>query len=205
MGPWPIHLSGSDLAGPARTCMRRSGCFPGVWNPRHLQVACLNLKSWTIYQHLSFRSIRPCEQQVRTYMHAVSGFFSWSMERQFRSSGAPKIVVFWCSDWPKIVTRYFASLSLHAILKFVPHTAARRCSMQQEKTPRAKQYTSLLMPCAHGKLNVKHHRTIAKPETHITRRERSCAGEKIENRAQKNVYKRHSHHHPPHDSKQHNY
>ena len=24
--------------------------------------------------------------------------------RQFRSSGAPEIVVFWCSDWPKLVT-----------------------------------------------------------------------------------------------------
>ena len=27
--------------------------------------------------------------------------------RQFRSSGAPKIVISWCSDWPKIVTGWF--------------------------------------------------------------------------------------------------
>ena len=73
----------------------------------------------------------------------------WYVYRQFRSSGAPKIVVFWCSDWPKLVTRYFASLSLHVILKTVKHTAARCCcNKQQHKTPRAQQYTSLLVPCA---------------------------------------------------------
>ena len=31
-----------------RTCMEH-GCFPGAWNSWHLQVACLNLKCWTIY------------------------------------------------------------------------------------------------------------------------------------------------------------
>ena len=54
--------------------------------------------------------------------------------------------------------------------------------------PRAQQHTSLLIPCAHGKLNVKHYRTTPKPETHITSRGRSCAGEKIENRAPKLVH-----------------
>ena len=47
------------------------------------------------------------------------------------------------------------------------HTTARCCKKQhqQQKTPRAQQYTSsLLVPCAHGKLNVKHHRTTPKPE-----------------------------------------
>ena len=64
------------------------------------------------------------------------------------------------------------------------------------------------MPCAHGKLNVEHHRTTPKPETHIASRERSCAGDKIENTPEstkKNVSKRHSRHHPPHNSKQHYY
>ena len=38
---------------------------------------------------------------------------------------------------------------------------------QQQKTFRAQQYTSsLLIQCAHGKLNVKHHRTTPKPATH---------------------------------------
>ena len=44
--------------------------------------------------------------------------------------------------------------------------------------------------CAHGKLNVKHHRTNPKPEIHTSyhsNRERSCAGQ---NKEHKNVYKR---------------
>ena len=79
--------------------------------------------------------------------------------------------------------RSFASLSLHVILNFVPHTAARCCNKQQQKTPRAQQYTSLLIPCGYGKLDAKHHQTTPKPETHITSIERGCAGEKTENRA----------------------
>ena len=78
--------------------------------------------------------------------------------------------------------------------------AARSCNKKQQKTPHAQQYTSLLLPCAHGKLNVKHYRTSPKPETHVTSRGRSCAGEKIENRAPKRIQaqqQRHSHHHPP--------
>ena len=67
-----------------------------------------------------------------------------------------------------VLHRYFAPLSSHVVLKFLPHTAARCCNKQQQETPRAQQYTSLLIPCAHGKLNVKHHRTTPKPETHIT-------------------------------------
>ena len=40
---------------------------------------------------------------------------------------------------------------------------------QQQKTPRAQQYTSsLVIPCAHGKLNVKHHRTTSKPAIHTS-------------------------------------
>ena len=87
-----------------------------------------------------------------------------------------------------------------------------------EDTPRAHQHTSLLIPCAHGKLNAKHYRTTPKPETHITRRGRSCAGKKIENRAPKRIQAqqmsssgtatttRH-HDYRPHtyDSKEHNY
>ena len=38
---------------------------------------------------------------------------------------------------------------------------------QQQKMPRAHPYTSsLVIPCAHGKLNVKHHRTTPEPEIH---------------------------------------
>ena len=75
----------------------------------------------------------------------------------------------------------------------MPHTAACCCSKHQQKMPRAQQYTSLLIPCAHRKLNVKHHRTTPKPETHHGRG-RSCTGEKTEHL---NVYKRHSHHPAP--------
>ena len=70
----------------------------------------------------------------------------------------------------------------------MPHTAARCCccNKQQHKTPRAQQYTSLLVPYAHGKLNGKHYRATPKPETHITRQvvenEGRC-GEKIGNKA----------------------
>ena len=69
----------------------------------------------------------------------------------------------------------------------MPNTAACCCcNKQQHKTPRAQQYTSLLVPCAHGKLNVKHYRTTAKPETYHTSsssKEAALCGEKIENRA----------------------
>ena len=57
----------------------------------------------------------------------------------------------------------------------MPHTAALCCNKQQRKTPRAQQYTSLLIPCAHGKLDVKHRRTTPKPETHITAVEKEAA------------------------------
>ena len=65
--------------------------------------------------------------------------------------------------------------------------AARCCNRAAEDTPRVQQHRSLLTPCAHGKLNVKHYRTTPKPETHFTSRGRSCVGEKIENRASKRV------------------
>ena len=80
----------------------------------------------------------------------------------------------------------FASLSLLVILKFVPHTVGRCCcNKHQHETPRAQQYTCFLVPCAHGKLNVKHYQTTPKPETQITREvvKKLRCGEKIENRA----------------------
>ena len=43
--------------------------------------------------------------------------------------------------------RYFTLHSLHIILKFVPHTAARCCNKQQQKTPRAQPYRSLPISC----------------------------------------------------------
>ena len=78
------------------------------------------------------------------------------------------------------------------------------------------QYTCLLIPCAHRKLNVRQHRTTPKPETHIAVEEEAAltrfkfkgaaASDKIEHH---NVCKPHSdyhhhhHHHGLHDSKQH--
>ena len=58
----------------------------------------------------------------------------------------------------------------------MPHTAHRRslsavcCKKQQQKKTRCAQQctSSLLIPCAHVALNVKHHRTTPKPEIHIT-------------------------------------
>ena len=104
-------------------------------------------------------------------------------------------------------TPFFASLNA-CNSKFVPHTAARcYCNKQQHKTPRAQQYTSLLVPCAHGKLNAKHYRATPKPETHMTRQvveKRSCAGEKIENRAPKKRIQAAEPPPPATHSKQHN-
>ena len=104
-------------------------------------------------------------------------------------------------------TPFFASL-IACNSKFVPHTAARcYCNKQQHKTPRAQQYTSLLVPCAHGKLNAKHYRATPKPETHMTRQvveKRSCAGEKIENRAPKKRIQAAEPPPPATHSKQHN-
>ena len=52
-----------------------------------------------------------------------------------------------------------------------PRLFALCCKKQQQKqkTPRAQQHTSsLVIACAHGKLNVKHHRTTPKPEVHTS-------------------------------------
>ena len=74
-------------------------------------------------------------------------------------------------DNPYLVLFYFFCFTLiECIFIFMPHTAARCCDKQQQKSPRAQQqYTSLLIPCAHGKLNGKQqHRTTPKPKTRIT-------------------------------------
>ena len=55
---------------------------------------------------------------------------------------------------------------------YAAHTAARCCNKQQ--TLRAQLYTSLLIPCAHGKLNVKQHRTTPKPETLVSQQEEAA-------------------------------
>ena len=73
----------------------------------------------------------------------------------------------------------------------MPHTAVLCCKKQQQQqqqqtTPRAQQYTSnLLIPCAPGKPNVKHHRTTPKPEIHITVVEKEPCWR--ENRAPKRI------------------
>ena len=77
-----------------------------------------------------------------------------------------------CSDWYKLLF-CFRSI-LHVILKAMLHTAHRRSLLPEaavaEDTSRAAVQctSSLLIPCAHGKLNVKHHRTTPEPEILIT-------------------------------------
>ena len=73
-----------------------------------------------------------------------------------------------------LIFRYFVSAPLDAGLNVMPHTASRRFALcckkqQQQKMPCAQQYTSSpVIPCAHGKLNVKHHRTTPKPAIHTS-------------------------------------
>ena len=50
-----------------------------------------------------------------------------------------------------------------------PPLFALCCKKEQQQTPRAQQCTSsLVIPCAHGKLNVKHHRKTPRPEIHTS-------------------------------------
>ena len=100
-----------------------------------------------------------------------------------------------CSDWHNI----FRLFPLHIACNFENYAAHRTpplssgCSKKQhkQKPPRAQQRTSsLLIPCAHGKLNVKP--PPDNPETGDTyhsRESRSCTGEKLQHL---NEYKRHS-------------
>ena len=82
-----------------------------------------------------------------------------------------------CSDWRKI----FLLFPLHNVCNFetyaahrTPHTTTLCCLLQEaaaaEDTSSAavQCMSSLLTPCSHGKLNVKHHRTTPKPEIYIT-------------------------------------
>ena len=88
-----------------------------------------------------------------------------------------EVGVFWMrrdlfvSDWHEIVILFPLQCMQFCILCRTPHITALCCKQQQQqKTPRAQQCTSsLLIPCAHGKLNVKHHRTTPKPEIHMVR------------------------------------
>ena len=69
--------------------------------------------------------------------------------------------------------RCFVSVQLIQFERYAAHRkpplSALCCKKQQHRTPRAQQYTSsLLIPCADGKLIVKHHRTTPDPEIHIT-------------------------------------
>ena len=88
-----------------------------------------------------------------------------------------------CSDWDKIVILFplhcmnFESYAAHR----TPPLSAVCCKkQQQQKTPRVQQCTSSLpIPCAHGKLNVKHLRNRRYIYTwYHSRESRSCAGEK---------------------------
>ena len=120
-------------------------------------------------------------------MSDVSPFVWVKLARPYREFPQIKCFLMWvcvgcggiisCSDWHKMVL----SFPLHIACNFenyaahrTPHTASLCCLLPEaaaaEDTSRAAvQYTSsLLIPCAHVKLNVKHHRTTPKPEIHIT-------------------------------------
>ena len=74
-----------------------------------------------------------------------------------------------------------------------PLSAARSSSSRIRLARSSTRRVFLLISCAHGKLNVKHHRTTPKSEIHHSSREINCAGEKIEQLPAPNVYnKRHS-------------
>ena len=64
----------------------------------------------------------------------------------------------------------------------------------QQKTPRAQQYTSsLVIRCAHGKLNVKHHRTTSKPAIQRVSQQRKTKLCRPENSIEhQNVHRRRS-------------
>ena len=97
-----------------------------------------------------------------------------------------------CSDWHKIVLLF----PLHIARNFENHAAHRTpplfavCSQKQHQkdTSRAAVQctSSLLIPCAHVDLNVKHHRTTETGDTYHSRESRSCAGEKIEHQNEYN-------------------
>ena len=88
-----------------------------------------------------------------------------------------------------VLFRCFASLSLHVILKFVPHTAASRCcNTQQHKTPRAQQ----AIHESSGAVRSRKAQCQPLPDnpetgdiyhTSSSREEAALCGEKIENRA----------------------
>ena len=74
--------------------------------------------------------------------------------------------------------RYFVSAPFDAGLNVMPHPASRRSLLSAVRSSSsrrrlAQQYTSsLVIPCAHGKLNVKHHRTTSKPVVHTSVQQR---------------------------------
>ena len=80
--------------------------------------------------------------------------------------------IFSCSDLAQ--SHSFVSAPIACVLKVMPHTAHRRSLLSaarssSKKTPHAQQCTSsLLIQCAHGKLNVNHYQTTPKPEIHIS-------------------------------------
>ena len=78
-----------------------------------------------------------------------------------------------CSDWHKIMPlfpfRIACNFERYGAHRTPPLHAVCCKKQQQQKTPRAQQRTSsVLILCAHGKLNVKHHRRTPTSEIHIT-------------------------------------
>ena len=75
-----------------------------------------------------------------------------------------------CSEWHEFVILFplpLCRFERYAAHRKPPLFALCCKKQQQQKTPRAQQYTSsLVIPCAHEKLNVKHHRTTPKPAIH---------------------------------------
>ena len=70
--------------------------------------------------------------------------------------------------------RYFVSAPFDAGLNVMPHIASRRSlpsavrSSSRRRRLARSSARRVLIPCVHGKLNVKHHRTTLKPAIHTS-------------------------------------
>ena len=70
--------------------------------------------------------------------------------------------------------RNFVFAPFDASLNVMPHTASRRSLLSAVRSSSSRRRLArsstrrVLIPCAHGKLNVKHHRTTLKPAIHTS-------------------------------------
>ena len=123
-----------------------------------------------------------CAGPYGEFPHVVNCFLMWVF------SGCDGILS--CSDWHKIALSFplhiacnferyathrtpplFAvccQVMLHTAHRHSLLSAARSSSIRRHLAQAVQCTSSLLIPCAHVELNVKHHRTTPKPEVHIT-------------------------------------